>query len=404
LGLPENAGACLVAALALLTAAGCHRNSPPGAGAVSTADAAIALVDAAPPPPPPRGRDLALVYSSNIQGHATPCDCVRPLGGLARRATVIARARSEADGVLVVDAGDLFDVGRRAQLMASAVTSSGLDAFTPGEADLALGVAQLQRMAAARQLPVISSNLTDTAGKRLFGAEKVVSVAGVPIGVFGVSEPPTPQDAARWQAAGIRVQPAAAAAQEAIAALRRAGARVVVGLFHVGSPAATRRLVAGLSGLDWAVLGHSALNLDTPEQAGTARLLEAFAEGKYLGRLDLHVVGDSFAFADAGQRAELEAILADHRRQLGDYDRSLGGMDPAALEAYYQQRRAQLQAAIARETEALARLPRAITGSWFENRVIPLDPTIPDESIVKGTLEGFLRPPATTPPGRAQRR
>ena len=75
------------------------------------------------------------------------------------------------------------------------------------------------------------------------------------------------------QAAGIRVQPAEVAAREAIAALRRAGAKVVVGLFHVGSPAASRRLVTGLTGLDWAVLGHSALNLETPEKAGEARLL-----------------------------------------------------------------------------------------------------------------------------------
>jgi hypothetical protein len=62
-------------------------------------------------------------------------------------------------------------------------------------------------------------------------------------------------------------------------------------------------------------------------------------------------------------------------------------MDPAALEAYYQQRRAQLQAAIARESAALARLPRAVTGSWFENRVIPLDATIPGDPRVSGLVQ-----------------
>ena len=386
MGLPENAGTRLVAALVLLAAAGCRQSSPPAGGAAPAADAGTVQGAAAPAPPPPRGRDLAILYSSNIQGHAVPCDCVRPLGGLARRATVIGRARAQADGALIVDAGDLFGDRHHAPLLAAAMTAGGLDAFTPGERDLALGVAQLQRLAAARQLPIISSNLTDAKGKRLFGAEKVVVVAGVPVGLFGVSQPPTPEDAARWEAAGIRVQPADAASREAIAALRQAGAKVVVGLFHVGSPATSRRLVTGLAGLDWAVLGHSALNLDTPEKAGTARLLEAFAEGKNLGRLDLHVVGDDFAFADAGQRSELESILADHRRQLGEYDKSLGGMDPAALEAYYQQRRAQLGAAIARETEALARLPRAITGSWFENRIIPLEPTIPDDRNVEGLV------------------
>jgi 2',3'-cyclic-nucleotide 2'-phosphodiesterase (5'-nucleotidase family) len=379
----------LIAALALLAAVGCRKSGSGSSAAAPATDAVLAAVDAAPPPPPPRGRDLAVIYSSNVQGHATPCDCVRPLGGLARRATIVARARAEADGALVVDAGDLLDGGRdarRARGFAAAVSAAGLDAFTPGERDLAMGVPFLRQLAAAHLLPILSSNLTSAAGKRLFDGERIVRVGDVPIGVFGVSAPPTPADADRWRAAGIVARPPDAAAREAIVALRQAGAKVVLGLFHVGPPAEARRLVAGLAGLDWAILGHSALNLDTPEKAGAARLAEAFSEGKNLGRLDLHVVGDDFAFRDAGERPELEAILADHRRQLGDYDRSLGGMDPAALESYYQQRRAQLQAAIARETDALGRLPRAITGSWFENRIIPLDATIPDAPSVEGLV------------------
>lgn len=370
--------------------AACRRTPSPADRGVGPEGAApIALADAGPAPAPPRGVDLALLYSSNLQGHAAPCDCVRPLGGLARRATVIARARADADATLIVDAGDLFDGGapRAARRLATAIAAGGLDAFTPGERDLALGVPALKRLAAAGALPVLSSNLTDLSGARLFEGERIFQVGGVAVGVFGVSAPPTPADAARWKAAGIQATPALPAATAAIAALRQRGAKVVVGLFHVGSAVESRRLVAALSGLDWAVLGHSALNLEAPEKAGQARLLEALAEGKNLGRLDLHVVGGSLAFADAAERPELEGILADHRRQLGDYDRSLGRMDPAALEAYYQQRRAQLQAAIARESAALARLPRAVTGSWFENRVIPLDASIPDDPRVSGLVQ-----------------
>ena len=73
-----------------------------------------------------------------------------------------------------------------------------------------------------------------------------------------------------------------------------------------------------------------------PRSVGGARLLAAMAEGKDLGRLDLHVVGGSFALADRGERAEVETILADHRRQLVDYDRRLGDTDPASLRDYYE--------------------------------------------------------------------
>ena len=94
-------------------------------------------------------------------------------------------------------------------------------------------------------------------------------------------------------------------------------------------------------------------------------------KGQNVGRLDLHVVGDSLAFTDRGERAEIETILADHRRQLTEYDRRLGETDPATMRDYYEQRRKEIEAAIARETALLQSLPAAITGSWFENRDHP---------------------------------
>src|SRR4029079_15250117 len=59
--------------------------------------------------PAPRGKQITLLYTSNGDGDYEQCGCpVPPLGGLARRATVIARARADADAALVLDAGDLF--------------------------------------------------------------------------------------------------------------------------------------------------------------------------------------------------------------------------------------------------------------------------------------------------------
>ena len=64
-------------------------------------------------------------------------------------------------------------------------------------------------------------------------------------------------------------------------------------------------------------------------------MLEAMINGKHLGRLDLHVVRNSLAFVDRGERAMVETMLADHRRQLTDYDKRLGETDPAAMRDYY---------------------------------------------------------------------
>jgi hypothetical protein len=108
-------------------------------------------------------------------------------------------------------------------------------------------------------------------------------------------------------------------------------------------------------------------------------MLEAMIQGKHVGRLDLHVVGDKLSFTDRGERAEIETILADHRRQLTEYDKRLGDTDPATMRDYYEQRRKEIEKAIVRESALLQQIPVAIAGSWFENRIIPLDATTPDQ-------------------------
>jgi 2',3'-cyclic-nucleotide 2'-phosphodiesterase (5'-nucleotidase family) len=406
LRLVMKAHSCLVAVAVAVAIAcvGCRR----GERVAPTARPAPSLagVDASPtvpeadlqPPVAPRGRQIALFYSSNLQGKYAPCNCaVQPLGGLARRATLIGRGRAEADATVVVDAGDLFkpegtlaETERQGRLLAAGMAHAGIDAFTPGETDLAIGVPLLEKVTSAFKVPVVSANLYGRDGRRLFAADRLLDAAGTRIGIFGVTAPPTAGDANRWRAEGIVVRDPADAAREAARSLRARGAAIVVALVHAGLPAQNRALVREMTGVDWAVLGHSALNLEQPEKAGDALLLEAQSEGKDLGRLDLHLVDGRTTFADRGERPEIAATLADHRRQLGGYDRSLEAMDPAALEDYYRQRRQQLESAIARESAALAALPKVIAGSWFENRVIPLGRDVPDDPAVAELIRAAL--------------
>jgi len=341
---------------------------------------------------------VALLYGSDVEGAYEVCGCpVHPMGGVARRATQVDRARADADAVLVVDAGNLFaparvtpdkppdpgEIERRGRLLTTAYGRMGATAYTPGARDLALGVPLVRKLAKAAHLPVISANLRGPDGALLFEADRVVTAAGVKVGVFGVT--------AAKDVAGVEARDPAAAARDEVASLRARGAAIVVALLDVGTPVETRALLAAVPGIDWAVAGGTGLHLDTPEPHGGARLLAAMAEGKELGRLDLHVVGGSLAFVDRGERAELETILADHRRQLVDYDRRLGTTDPASLRDYYETRRHQIEQAVARESAALDRLPRQITGSWFENRLIPLDAATPDQNGVAVLVEAYNR-------------
>src|SRR5437764_7398365 len=142
----------LVAGAAMVAGPACRR--APRDDRKTVPAAARNIQDAKTPvtTPAPRGQQITLVYSSNGEGDYEQCGCpVHPLGGVARRATVIDRARADADAALVLDAGDLFlpqrgdhadgkrpdpgEIERRAKLLAGAYGRIGTTAFLPGERD-----------------------------------------------------------------------------------------------------------------------------------------------------------------------------------------------------------------------------------------------------------------------------
>ena len=393
------------AVLACAIAGGLACRRAPDRKQAPTAQAPSApAAPAAPVPPPPRGKQITLLYSSNLNGDYEQCGCpVHPLGGIGRRATVLDRARADADATLVLDAGDLFlpqaaalgkppdpgEVERRARLLASAFGRMGTTALLPGERDLAIGLPLLRRLAKQAHLPLLATNLYDARGKPLFETDRIVDAAGVKVGILGVMAPPLAADAEAFKAAGIDARDATAAARAAVASLRARGAQLIVAMVHVGDGNQNRKLVSDVPGIDWAVLGHSGMNYEMPEKAGSARMLEAMMQGKHVGRLDLHVVDDRLVFTDRGERAEIETILADHKKQLTDYDKRLGETDPASVLDYYRDRRKEVAAAVARETALLEKLPARITGSSFENRIIPLDATVPDQPGVAIVVDAY---------------
>jgi hypothetical protein len=374
-----------------------------------SAEAGVQRVTVAPDVAPPRGKVIALVYSSNVQGEYEHCGCaVHPLGGLGRRAVEVDRIRAESDGVIQVDAGDLFlpaplapaaptlderpagrppaasELERRARLLAAAYARLGVTAFSPGEGDLALGATVLRRVLADAKVPVVSANLVDTGGRLLFAADRLVEVAGIEVGIFGVTASPAgdPTGApARWRAFGAEARDPIVAARAEVESLRARGAQVIVALVHVGGTPASKQLLAAVPGIDWAVLGHSGRNLETPERAGDALMLEAMTLGRNLGRLDLHVVAGDGAgrFADRGARAQLQTIRADHEHQIAEYEQKLPGTQEATLRAYYEQRLVELRKAVAREGARLESMPARVTGNWFDNRIVPLDTGVPDQ-------------------------
>jgi 2',3'-cyclic-nucleotide 2'-phosphodiesterase (5'-nucleotidase family) len=285
--------------------------------------AAAAPVVPAPRPPLPRelppGRPITLLYSANLHGEYES----HPLGGLARRAGVVAalaaELKAQKGGVLQLDAGDSLlpamipdprdpppdpaEIERRARLLAAALGRLRLDGFVPGETDLQLGPARVKALLAGARVPIVLANLVDAAGKPYFPPHRTLEVAGVKVGLFGVlgaGEQPLPA----LEKAQLKLTEVQTAAQGAISLLRDGGAQVVVGLCHLpGGMADARALAAKLTGVDILVVGHDAsapeAQVSVPDEAsGLVHLVSAGERGRYLGRLDLHVVDDGYGFVD----------------------------------------------------------------------------------------------------------
>jgi len=318
---------------------------------------------------------------------------------------------------------DPAEITRRAELILSALARAGLTAFTPGERDLDIGPPLLRRLLAQHKIPALAANLYDERGKLFFDADRVVDVAGVKIGLFGLVRA-LPEDADRWKAWHLDARDPAAAARDEVVALHARGARIVIAMVHAGPYEEAKKILQAAPGIDWAVLGHSALNLETPDEVTASgeggspaeahrgragepvagapsrvtRVVEAMSMGKDFGRLDLHFVGESgdggatgtARFVDRGRSAQLLGILRDHEHQIADY-RARAGEQPPIMQAHFAEQIAKLDKAIANDRQQLREHPAEIHGSWFENRVLPLDAAIPDQPGVALLVAAYNR-------------
>jgi cytochrome c554/c'-like protein len=311
--------------LAVVLAVGCARSAPAPTPAAPPKPPAPA-VDAAPkaaPSPRPRA-DLALVYTSDLRGRISAHDIPRPLppgvgltplahrestAGLARRATIVDRARLDAAALVQVDAGDFLplptdtprdpvaptdaDQGKWLDLVVAGYRRLGVDAVTLGERELAqpgLDPAHLAAKLKAAHVPVVLANLVDRKGAPTFAADALIDTGRTKVGVVGVSEVDQAAVAALAKA-GYALTNAADAAQKSATSLRARGATIVVALVHAAAGRArAAEIVAGLIGVDVAVvaLGHDRVGASAPPSPARPVVVAAGGDAS-VGRLDLRL-------------------------------------------------------------------------------------------------------------------
>ncbi len=298
-------------------------------------------------------------------------DCPDDSVGLARAASLIAKARSEAPNCLLFDNGDILQ-GTPLGDLAAETTATDPKAIHPviaamntldyavatlGNHDFNYGLEVLERAYAQSRFPVVSCNVRKSDGSPWFPPSIVIERAfvdesGAPqslkVGVFGVAPP----QIAQWDEAHVRGRLITVDIVEAARAeLRELRSRVdlIVVLCHSGisrlasTPGEENagQDLAKLDGVDALFLGHQHLllpgedfvgipgvNADRGTIHGKPAVMAGFW-GSHLGIIDLTLEKDAgWRVVEAGVEARPIA-----RRDANGRAIALTESDPSVLEA-----------------------------------------------------------------------
>lgn len=254
-------------------------------------------------------KELTILHVSDTHSHLAatgPRDAALrgTVGGIARTTTVLARERAASPATLVLHAGDLFqgDVFFNAAFGVPELqwlAGMGFDAMTVGNHEFDLGPENLHAVLDAAfadgSIPLLSANAGGLDALALGAHVKphVLRTAGdTTVGIFGL----TVADDPLCQNGPVTLDPEVeriAAAE--VAALRAAGAEVVVLLSHLGLTHDVG-LAGRVDGIDVIVGGHDhglvEQAVEVPRAGGgTTWVVEAGPYYAHIGRLRLDVSG-----------------------------------------------------------------------------------------------------------------
>jgi 2',3'-cyclic-nucleotide 2'-phosphodiesterase (5'-nucleotidase family) len=227
--------------------------------------------------------------------------------------------------VLVLDAGNaLFKhpmaTGEpteeaRAKLLLAQMDALGTSAMAVGARDLSRGVEFLRKHGkGGKTMKLLSANLVDKAGKRIFPASTVLTAGDLKVGVVGASpEGDLPESVG---------QPALAAVVAETKRLRQTDKVDVVVVLAAVPFFTAQQLAQKGEGVDFVVQSHEGRGPGMATRDGLATLIPPGERGRQLARLELVINGAgpfvdlSVATRDQERLKILEANLARARERL----------------------------------------------------------------------------------------
>ncbi len=289
-----------------------------------------------PAPGAAEEKPLTLLFTGDNGGEVAPCGCKHvPSGGLARRKSLVESTRKDGP-LLVVDSGNaLFQhtgmavdgaMQHRARFILKAMGQVGTSAMAVGARDLVAGPAWLKQEAEKAGVPLLSANLVDAKGTRLFAPSKVVEVQGRKIALIGVSPEGPVGDGA-----GVKGNPGASAVK---AEARKLRSKVDVVVVLAALPyAESLRFAQTLGGsVDFILQSHDSRGTGSAQKVEGNFLMPSGDRGRQVGRLVLDLSGKG-TFVDSGESKRDQQTLEILDKQIVEVKHRIAAAKDAQAKA-----------------------------------------------------------------------
>ncbi len=278
----------------------------------------------------------------------------RPIGGAAAFAALVGK---ETGPKLVLDAGDWWQGTPEGSLtkgeaVADVFNAIGYDAIAIGNHEYDAGAERLRALIGQMKMPVLSANTFGDDGQLVPWVRPwiIKEVAGVKLGVFGLTTSHMRALAFKKNIAGLDFRREVDAARGAVRALKKAGATVIIALTHMGLEGekqafeGDQTLAREVPGIDLIVGGHSHTFLNRPIRGENGTLI--VQAGSYLvkaGRATLEIdpktktaTASSAELIElwpdrVGEDPEVKAIVARHMEAVGKVFETVIATAPALM-------------------------------------------------------------------------
>lgn len=237
-----------------------------------------------------RHQEIVILHTNDHHGAILP---VNGMGGLAERASLVARERMENRNVLLLDAGDIngsdyFSDNGNASADILSYNYMKYDAMAIGDHDLNRPIGKLREQERLADFPFLSANVAFD-DKKLFTPYIVKDFNGFRIGIFGLTTHNAKDN--NFFARNLEFDNELETAKKVVAELRNnEDVDMIIALSHLGirrdnsGTVTSIDLARKVDGIDLIIDGHSHTYLSSPLKLNDTYIVSANEQGKYLGK------------------------------------------------------------------------------------------------------------------------